>query len=368
MSSPPVVAIVGSARAEITGDRESDARAACVELGRELARKGLRIFVYTSQPDFIEADVVKGFVEGGGAGPKSIVWPYPHGADAGFKDLEGHPELLDERADPEELWEVSFYRSILSADGVILLGGGPSTVVVGHVALANSLPILAVAEFGGGAKQIWEHLAAEPAYVQADDVRAMATWRDDSARRCVESITAQIARRDEELGREAQARAQLEAAARELEEVKEKTGSETRRLWRALLFVLAFLALLIGGISLTRTGTPYTIVLILGLCSAGGLGATVRMLTPGAPPSRRWIEAVLGVVVGLVLSLLYLIPQLIGDSSFLTPDTEVGGAMKVQYVAAMLVAFMAGLGFDFALDQLLQRSRQRGQEIIDASP
>ena len=61
----PVIAIVGSARAGIVGSQEANARAACRELGQELAKAGLRIAVYSSDRDFIEADVVSGFLAAG---------------------------------------------------------------------------------------------------------------------------------------------------------------------------------------------------------------------------------------------------------------------------------------------------------------
>lgn len=37
----------------------------------------------------------------------------------------------------------------------------------------------------------------------------------------------------------------------------------------------------------------------------------------------------------------------------------------MQYLSAMVVAFMAGLAFDSAIEQLLRRAKDRGQEILN---
>jgi MFS family permease len=128
-----------------------------------------------------------------------------------------------------------------------------------------------------------------------------------------------------------------------------------------VLFVLSVLMGLIGKIP----AALYTVVAILGLCFAGGFGATVRMINPGAPATRKLTSALLGITVGLVFSLLYMLPQLVGGEGFAIPsEGGITPTHRVQFLSAMLVAFMAGLGFDYAMEQLLRRAKDRGDEII----
>ena len=73
-------------------------------------------------------------------------------------------------------------------------------------------------------------------------------------------------------------------------------------------------------------------VTILGLCVAGRMGATVRMLTPTAGVTRKWVAPVLGTTVGLVFSLLYALPQVIQNAGFLIPTNDpITPATRVQY-------------------------------------
>ena len=70
--------------------------------------------------------------------------------------------------------------------------------MTGLIALTLRIPLVAAAMFGGKARTVWELLDRED---QADDVvdtAAMsAAWQDTSARRLVQSLTAQRdARRD----------------------------------------------------------------------------------------------------------------------------------------------------------------------------
>lgn len=72
--------------------------------------------------------------------------------------------------------------------------------------------------------------------------------------------------------------------------------------------------------------------------------------------------------MGFVFSLLYLIPQLIQGSGFLIPEeTGISRATRVQYISSLIVAFLAGLGFDFAVEQLLNKAKQSGGQIIQGA-
>ena len=148
-----------------------------------------------------------------------------------------------------------------------------------------------------------------------------------------------------------------------------RNESEDRaKTYLAVAFLTIFIVFLILGLITNPPPRYYSLLTILGLCVAGGMGATIRLLTPGAPTSRKLVAPVLGVTVGLVFSLLYLIPQLIQNSGFLIP-TEAGitTATRVQYISSLVVAFLAGLGFDFAIEQLLRKAKQSGEEVISGT-
>jgi hypothetical protein len=366
----PIVAIVGSARSEIVGNQEPAAHSACQELGRELAKAGWHIAVYASDPDFIEADVVSGYLAAGTAGEGSIVCSHPQGAAVKFAEAElpEHHKCFRGRLSGSPDWEVSFYHSLAEVDGILLLGGGTSTLIAGHVALSRGLPIIAIAPFGGEARKIWQHLASHPALVQEADVQAMAAWTSRTAQACVESLVAQYGRLTAKKAAEERALQEMQAKASKWDEHAKEERDRSTSVRVAGGFLVLFIALLIAGLVATSPGWAYTLIAVFGLCAAGGMGATIRMLSPSAPSSRQWEAPLLGVAVGLVFSLLYLIPQLIGDSGFLIPQTAISGAARVQYISALIVAFLAGFGFDVAVEQLLSRARERGREIAQGSP
>ena len=146
-----------------------------------------------------------------------------------------------------------------------------------------------------------------------------------------------------------------------------KSNSEDKgKTYLAIGFLIIFIIFLIVGLISNPPSWLYSLLTILGLCFAGGVGATIRMLMPGAPASRYWVAPILGITVGLVFSLLYLIPQLIQNSGFLIlSKNEITTPIRIQYMSSLIVAFLAGLGFDFAMDQLLRRSKESGKQIIN---
>src|SRR5690242_7452 len=113
----PIVAIVGNAT---TSDKAS---AAAEVLGRELAEAGFRILVYSSQPDFLECHVVRGYVASRVALRCSVQVRYPlHSVKPAFAEQATNSELFDWRPDHAPDWEMSFYQSLSEAQGVLLMG------------------------------------------------------------------------------------------------------------------------------------------------------------------------------------------------------------------------------------------------------
>ena len=156
------------------------ARRACEELGGELAGAGWNLVVYSGRPSFAEADVVRGYLRSGMAPPRSIQVRAPLGK-TGFDEFSANGEAFDIHPDPSRDWEVSFYRSLAGVDGVLLVGGGRSTLITGLIALTLRIPLVTVAAFGGNAQKVWERLANERNDATGDDVAAMAAaWRRTS--------------------------------------------------------------------------------------------------------------------------------------------------------------------------------------------
>lgn len=105
------IAIVGSVdpgRSYAPPVRGADrVHAACEALGRELAAQGCAIIVYSSSGAFIEASVVRGYVEAGGAGRGSVQVRAPRASASHFPEQDRHPDLFDVRPDASPDWEVN---------------------------------------------------------------------------------------------------------------------------------------------------------------------------------------------------------------------------------------------------------------------
>ena len=85
--------------------------------------------------------MVRGYVGSGQAAPGSIEVRFPDGAEAAtFPEYETHAAAFRFQPDISRDWEVSFYRSLNDVDGLILLGGGRSTLIGGLVALGLGVP------------------------------------------------------------------------------------------------------------------------------------------------------------------------------------------------------------------------------------
>jgi len=137
-----------------------DAKLMAVAIGAEFAKRGHSIIVYHSGAAFIEADVVTGFVNAHPRAERSIIVRQPQmGSLATFPEEKTHSELFQRLADTSDLWEVSFYRSLVESDGVALIGGGYSTFNAGQVAIGARIPILALEKSGGAASKVWKTLS-----------------------------------------------------------------------------------------------------------------------------------------------------------------------------------------------------------------
>jgi hypothetical protein len=162
----PLIAIVGSynpEREKELGLRNLDLTAkASEDLGRELAKQGYRIVVYTGNPYSMEIDLVRGYVSEKNAQPGSIQVLYSQQkGQPQFKEEADYGDCFDFRPDFNPDWEFSFYQSLAQVDGMLILGGGPSALIAGLVVIGHRIPIVPCAGFGAAGGKIWSHLRAQ---------------------------------------------------------------------------------------------------------------------------------------------------------------------------------------------------------------
>lgn len=152
--------------------------------------------VFSDSEDYVERDVVRGYLSAETAPPGRVVVRTPHDRLPTFQGVGGSESSVEIEPDTSSDWETSFYRSIVTADGVVLIGGGRSTRIAGVLAIGQQIPVVALAHFGGGARVIWQQLESSHSTVTKAEIARMARpWRDASAADHVAGVTDQIGRR-----------------------------------------------------------------------------------------------------------------------------------------------------------------------------
>src|SRR5215831_15355278 len=205
----PLIAIVGSYkpdREKELGLRNLDHTAeASEDLGRELAKQGYRIVVYTANPYSMELDLVRGYVSQKDVAPGSIrvLYSQKNGQQPHFVEEAANEDKFDFRPDFNPDWEFSFYQSLSDVDGMLILGGGPSGLVAGLVIIGHRKPVVACAAFGAAGEKIWSALRAQNYALTEADLAVMAQdrWSPAQATRLVDLLRKQreeFARREQE--------------------------------------------------------------------------------------------------------------------------------------------------------------------------
>ncbi len=336
-SEAPVVAIVGNLKTS------TEASVAAKDLGRALAKSGFRILVYSSGADFLEVPIVEGYIDSQVAKPRSIQVRYPlHGQKPAFREQQTHEQVFDWRPDRSLDWEISFYHSLSEVDGILLLGGGDSTMIAGVVAMGHRMAIVALAAFGGEAAKVWEALQPGRDLPSADEISLMGRpWSSDLADEVVQTLTNQLSRpADEE-------------QQRRLEELRAETSIKWHAIVAVVLFLLAMICVpLAWGSSLDLSGALW--LLFFSPSLAGVSGSTIRLvfdLHQGAMPltSRSTITtAALGLIAGGVAGLLFITAQI----SIVSQAELVRQASRLVPFG-VAVGFIAGLTLDAVFRKLI---------------
>ncbi|MFI6266106.1 hypothetical protein [Micromonospora sp. NPDC051006] len=335
---PPTVAIVGSAAPGRSYDPPlrdaATASAAAEELGRELAAQHCRIVVFSGDEQFIESAVVRGYaaIADAESGSIQVRGPYED-TRAGFAEVARRPELFHVLPDDSTDWEVSFYRSLLAVDAVLLVGGGRSTFIAGLIALSRRVPLVPIAAFGGGAEKAWQRLRGEPDQATEDELAATAAeWRPGLARTVVAALVEQHRRHEQEL-----------------ERLRRESALEARRGTRSLLVGLVLLLAALAAIPLSYAWQPASWGALTVLAAAPVLaamcGAIMRSASDGS--GNRLRAAVLGACAGAVAFLLFVAAQLATN-----PEVLSGGGAKRLVFFVLAIGFIAGFGFDAVYTKL----------------
>jgi hypothetical protein len=353
------IAIVGGLAGipdEATRQRATDAARA---LGRALARAGFKIIVYSADPKFIEPYVVEGYIGSGAAKDKSIrvEYPPPPEGNIEFAALKTHQNAFDLQPSADPNWEVSFYNSLSAVEGILLIGGGRSTLIAGLVGLGSRATVLPIRTFGGYARNVWDKMRANPDPLTRDDMSLLAVpdWNQDTASQVVALLDVcadRLRKRTEAM------RVQALRAARATQ-------------WSAAAAVVLFLATAAIALSMAVVDwlkSPATLGFILGVGAltaglSGSLIRTVADLYDSEVPTERplYVTGALGIVAGVFAAMLVAIPHMTVHlpEELVKVTPEVKQALQAESIrgagaTALFAAFLTG----FALDQFFRNLRE----------
>jgi hypothetical protein len=321
------------------------------ELGTELAKSKMGLVVYYSDEDSLEPYVVSGYVPALPAGAEKCIrvrFADSQRNSVRFSEQLTRSEVFDPSLFPGKDWEAPFYRSLAEADGVdavLLMAGARSTLIAGQIAIARSLPILAIETFDGSANTIRTELAFNALNYPAattNTPRELVAW--------LKAKTLANAKEQE---------------TRRLQEVQYKkyvVQSQKAR-WLAGAFVALLGTLYVG--TARAPGPPYyPFLMLLGLIAAGATGALVRSVIWGAEETAPSMSFLLGGIAGFVVGLADLIPQWVGAQELLSPSTAaIGAGDKIQFVSAALVAISGGVGFDTIFTRLKKQTESQAVTV-----
>ena len=337
-SARPLIAVIGSTDPGRTFShplRATDlAPEACRQLGRELARAGCDLAVFSSSSEYIETDVVAGYADAcTEAEPGRVAAFPPRHSDVDFGLAPDAHASLEILRDSSGEWEVAFYHTLLNCDGVLLMGGGQSTRVSGIIALAQRLPLVTVAAFGGGAGQVWINFDKVRNDADDSDIRLMGdNWSSVSASRLIACLLRQRERR-------------LRTLAERARDERQAARRSARGLAVAAVCMLVSLAALVTARQSQQAGALDLLVLVGAPLVASAAGAILRN---SFESDVRWGRAaVRGLGAGLVCVLLYFASQLLTVPALL----DHLDVRRLLFFTIPL-GFTAGFTFDLVFERL----------------
>lgn len=339
----PLIAVVGDAA---KCKDPALARKAAEALGAELAKRSCRILVFSSSKDFVEWELVQGYMRSPAKKEaRSVEVRYPPALDGRFPG-EQEDDPLFVRMQQGGDWEASIYPSFANVDGVILIGGGYTTKIVGLLALGSKIPLITLGGLGGAAHDVWTYLKGDRnSTASEDDLNLMAAqvWHEKSAARFVDAL---IGQRQRKL--ESQKRAALGESERH-----RRAALTTLALIGSVLLLLVLSALVESWSS--RLPRLSLWMLFATPAIAGASGAAIRVLWDNwtQQPSPLELRPVtmtiaLGFWASGVAGMLFLLPQ-IWVLGTLDPEhlTKLSGF-------AVPIGLLAGLTLDKVFPRLIK--------------
>ena len=352
----PRIAIVGDAHKARLPDKAKDA---AEKLGAELARRGCGILVFSSDPAFVECDLVRGYLASKSKKqPGSIEVRYPPDLDGLFEGEKPGDPVFNRRPLGRE-WEASFYPSLADVDGLILIGGGYTTKVTGLIAMGARTPLLPLAGFGGAAQNVLESLRTDRHSIATEselDLMAQTSWTENSAARCIDALLEQAKRRSA-----------LEEKAEVLDSERKRTRVlELLALVGSALFVVVLVAIAEAWhrADLSRS---FLMMLFGAPAVAGASGAAIRVVwdnwrSDSVPLVLRptGLTIALGFWASGVAGALFVLPQIVA----------IGGlgfeqASRLLPFAA-LIGLLAGLTLDKIFPKLIKVEVPLNTEVLEA--
>lgn len=358
---PPLIAIIGSiedSRSDLEfGLRNSErAKEFGIILGKQLADAGCHILVYTCDPQFLEWYIVKGFATSDNAKPGSIHVRYPSTNESAvnFSERESHPELFQLIPDTNINWESSFYKSLRDVSGIILIGGGQSTFITGHIALAYDIPLAPFASFGGSAEKIWEVFSNQSELVKEEETRFLAIPCDETtAEKTIELVDLQKKR---------------------LKEKNERNNQKLSKFGKESIIAMVFFAISLATLPLGfgLTSIDKTLFLILVFFSpvlSGASGSTIRLIQGDLTTNESSLKTfALGAVAGGISSLLYVMAQITTNPKmFLLTESAAGMAASPPYnllFFTVTIGFIAGFTWDRVYKKLQELDALKADTLL----
>jgi hypothetical protein len=349
----PLIAVVGDAKKTTNPDI---ARKAAVEIGSELAKRACRVLVYSTSSEYVEWEVVQGFLRTKvKKEPRSIEVRYPPELDGRFPG-EKLDDPLFVRIQQGGDWEASIYPSFANLDGLVLIGGGYTTKIAGLLALGSKTPLITLGGMGGAAQKIWLQLKGDRNNTATDDdlnLMASQIWTENSAERFVAAL--------------------LEQRRRKLEVERRNAVSESERHRKRVLTILGLIGCALLGIvlfalveSLQSQVPRWHLWILFGTPAiAGASGATIRVLwdnwQQGTVPLELRPVAMtiaLGFWASGVAGVLFVLPQ-IWALGALNPAqaTKLSGF-------AVPIGLIAGLTLDKVFPKLIKYQVPLENELL----
>jgi hypothetical protein len=362
----PEIAIVGSFdpnRAQELGLKKLDiVHKAAEDLGRELAKQGCSIVVYSSTANTLEIDVVRGFLSNKETPPGSVKVIFSQIAgQPKFGEEASNADKFDFRPDFNPDWEFSFYESLGKVDGMLILGGGSWALIAGVVATSHRKPMLACSAFGGAGDKIWRTIRVQD-YPLTDAEFALmgrTDWSGDLAARLVSLLEKQRT----EFARRAQAlldQEEFRVQARRRQELAENATINWHATISALLFALAVFAWPAVSYLGAKSDISILFLVLLTPIVAGASGATIRVVLDWATGVTRTFAlstynqyillryAALGIVAGGLAGVSFVLAQIFSGGKG-TLETD---ALRRLVPFLIIIGFAAGLTAEVVLSNL----------------